>query len=52
MKLRCIKELQTKKITFRVGEIYRGTSVNDTWYLVESVGINAKNVKEYFDEVD
>ena len=48
MKINCIKELQTKHITFKAGESYIGNRINDNYWIVDSVGIETKVFEEHF----
>ena len=50
MKVVCIERLQTKKLTFEVGKEYNSSKVNDGWWLVDSVGVNADDFWTYFSE--
>jgi hypothetical protein len=52
MKVVCIEKLQTKKLTFEVGKEYNSSKVNDTWWLVDSVAVNANDFEKYFRESD
>jgi len=47
-KLLCIKTLSTKHITFREGEIYKGNKVNDNWWCVDAVGVDANIFDRHF----
>ncbi len=48
MKVKCIKELQTKHMTFRLNEEYNAQRVNEHWYCVDAVGIGSDNFDEHF----
>ena len=48
MKINCIKELQTKHITFKEGENYAGNRVNNNYWIVDSVGVETKVFEEHF----
>lgn len=52
MKVVCVEKLQTKKLTFDVGKEYNSSKVNDTWWLVDSVAVNANDFEKYFRESD
>lgn len=46
--INCIKELETKHVTFKLGEIYAGNKINDNYWIVDSVGIETKVFEEHF----
>jgi len=48
MKVKCIKELQTKHMTFKLNEEYTAAKINETWYCVDAVGINVEDFSKYF----
>jgi hypothetical protein len=48
MTVKCIKELQTKHITFKVNEEYKAQKVNENWYCVDSVGIKIEDFDKHF----
>ena len=48
MKVKCIKELQTKHMTFKKNEEYTAGKINETWYCVDSVGVNVEDFNKYF----
>ena len=48
MKVKCIKELQTKHTTFKVNEEYNAQKVNEHWYCVDAVGIKNIDFNEHF----
>ena len=48
MRINCIKELQTKHITFKEGENYAGNRVNNNYWIVDSVGVETKVFEEHF----
>ena len=52
MKVVCVEKLQTKKLTFDVGKEYNSSKVNDAWWLVDSVAVNANDFEKYFRESD
>lgn len=48
MDINCIKELETKHVTFKPGETYAGNKINDNYWIVDSVGIETKVFEEHF----
>ena len=48
MKVKCIKDLQTKHTMFRKDEEYEANKINKDWYCVEAVGIKSTTFEEYF----
>ena len=48
MKVKCVKELQTKHMTFRLNEEYDAQRVNEHWYCVDAVGIGSDNFGNHF----
>jgi len=48
----CIEQLQTKHLTFKPGETYSATQINEHWWLVDSVGVSVENFKLYFEVVE
>lgn len=49
MKVKCLKELQTKHVTFRVNEEYNAQRVNDNWYCVDAVGMKIEDFNKHFE---
>lgn len=49
MKAICKKELKSKHVTFRKGELYEFEKINDNWNLVEAVGVNPTDFNNYFE---
>jgi hypothetical protein len=48
MIVKCIKELQTKHVTFRLNEEYNAQKVNEHWYCVDAVGIKIYDFGKHF----
>jgi hypothetical protein len=48
MRIKCIKELQTKHMTFRENETYDAQKVNENWYCVDAVGISSEDFNKHF----
>lgn len=48
MKARCVKELTTKHLTFRVNEIYNAQKINERWYCVDAVGMKVYDFRKHF----
>jgi len=49
MKVKCIKDLQTKHTTFKLNEEYDAQRVNEHWYCVDAVGIKNEDFNKYFE---
>lgn len=52
-KLLCINTLEierknSSKYTFREGERYNGNKINDNWWCIDSVGVDASVFDKYF----
>lgn len=48
MKVKCIKDLETKHTTFKLGEEYTAQKVNERWYCIDAVGIESVSFGEHF----
>lgn len=48
MNVICLKDYQNRHTTFRKGEVYTATKVNENWYCVEAVGIRTEDFSNYF----
>lgn len=46
--LLCIETLSTTRITFKDGEIYKGNKINNNWWCVDAVGVEAKIFDKHF----
>jgi hypothetical protein len=49
MKVKCLKKLETKHMTFKEGEVYEMEKINDSWVIIEAIGVPSKSVPEYFE---
>ena len=50
MLIKCIKQYQNKRYTFKEGETYKGNQINDIWWVIDAVGVNAEDFNEYFEK--
>lgn len=48
MLIKCIKQYQNKRYAFKEGETYKGSQINDIWWVIDAVGINVEDFNEYF----
>lgn len=49
--VKCKKEHQTKHQTFKVGEEYEASKINDNWWLIDTVGVNKDDFTKCFDKI-
>jgi hypothetical protein len=53
--VQCIKEYKidrkTGTITFKQGEEYEASKINDNWWLIEQFGVSTEDFKKYFKDV-
>jgi len=52
LKVKCIEQLQTKHLTFKPGEIYNASQINEDWWIIDSVGVSVENFKLYFEIIE
>jgi hypothetical protein len=51
-KVKCKKELVTKHLTFKTGEEYEASKINDNWWLIDAVGVNKDDFTKCFDKIE
>ena len=51
-KVKCKKELTTKHLTFKSGEEYEASKINDNWWLIDAVGVNKDDFTKCFDKIE
>jgi hypothetical protein len=51
MKVRCIEQIQKGGITFRTGETYTASEINNNWYVVDSIGVESEEFTLHFEEI-
>ena len=49
VKVKCIEQFSTLSMTFRTGEEYTGSTVNENWWVVDSIGISAEDFTMHFE---
>jgi hypothetical protein len=52
MTVRCIEQIATKHMTFRVGETYEGNEINEHFWIVDSVGIATEDFHLHFEVLE
>lgn len=52
MRVKCIKELQTRHMTFKENEEYDAQKVNENWYCVDAVGIGSDVFGKHFQPLE
>jgi len=52
MSVKCKSELKTKHHTFKSGEEYEASKINDNWWLIDTVGVNKENFNKCFDKIE
>ena len=52
MAVRCIEQIATKHMTFRPGETYVGSEVNEHFWIVDSVGISTEDFHLHFEVIE
>lgn len=48
--INCIKELETKHVTFKPGETYAGNKINERWWVIEAVAVSVADFILHFKE--
>ena len=55
-KVQCIKEYKVDRkigaITFKQGEEYEASKINDNWWLIEQFGVSVEDFNKYFDKIE
>jgi len=49
--VKCKKEHITKHQTFKPGEEYKASKINDNWWLIDTVGVNKDDFAKCFDKI-
>ena len=53
--VKCIKdfkiERKTRSMTFKQGEQYEASKINDNWWLIDQIGVSSEEFKKYFKNV-
>lgn len=53
--VQCTKDLKIDRkswnITFKSGEEYQASKINDEWWLIDQVGVSAENFKKHFKDI-
>lgn len=53
--VKCIQEYKieykTCSTTFRKGEQYEASKINDNWWLVDQFGVSSEDFKKYFKDI-
>lgn len=44
----CVKDYQTKHLTFHKGEIFIARRINKDWWCIDAIGVTEKAFKTYF----
>jgi hypothetical protein len=50
--VKCKSEHQTKHQTFKPGETYEASKINDNWWLIDTVGINKEDFNKCFEKTE
>ena len=50
--VKCKSELKTKHQTFKSGEEYEASKINDNWWLIDTVGVSKKDFNKCFDKIE
>ena len=50
MKVRCLEQIQKNGVTFRTGETYTASEINEHWYIVDAVGFETEDFNLHFEE--
>ena len=48
MMIKCVKQYQSKSVTFKEGETYNGNTINENWWMIDAVGIPTEKFNECF----
>ena len=50
--VKCKSEHQTKHQTFKPGEEYEASKINDNWWLIDTVGVSKEDFNKCFDKIE
>lgn len=50
--VKCKSELKTKHQTFKSGEEYEASKINDNWWLIDTVGVSKEDFNKCFDKIE
>lgn len=50
--VKCKSELKTKHQTFKPGEEYEASKINDNWWLIDTVGVSKEDFGKCFDKIE
>jgi len=54
--VKCVKEYvierKTGNITFKTNTEYKASKINDNWWLIDQIGVPAKDFKKYFKDIN
>ena len=50
--VRCIEQISLGGVTFKAGENYTGNTINEEWWVVDSVGITTEDFHLHFEELE
>lgn len=50
--VKCKSELNTKHQTFKSGEEYEASKINDNWWLIDTVGVSKEDFNKCFDKIE
>ena len=50
--VKCKLEHKTKHQTFKPGEEYEASKINDNWWLIDTVGVSKEDFSKYFDKIE
>jgi hypothetical protein len=53
--VKCVKEYKIERktggMTFKQGEEYEASKINDNWWLIEQFGVSSEDFKKYFKDI-
>jgi hypothetical protein len=52
MNVRCLEQIQKGAVTFRTGEEYTASTINENWYVVDSIGFETDDFHLHFEIVE
>ena len=50
--VKCIKDIQTKHQTFKTGETYEASKINENWWLIDTVGVSKEDFAQCFEKIE